>query len=54
MVFYETRCSLLTVVVVNREERMQARENRLTQEVSKAEAETRRFDSLRKDVDGVS
>ncbi|KAL5494612.1 hypothetical protein ACEPAI_73 [Sanghuangporus weigelae] len=41
-------------LILGMEERMQARENRLTQEVSRAESETRRFEALRKEVDGIS
>lgn len=37
-----------------REERMQARETRLTQEVNRAEAETRRFEAIRAEVEGIS
>ena len=37
-----------------REERMQARETRLTQEVSRAEAEVRRFETIRAEVEGIS
>ncbi|EJC98649.1 uncharacterized protein FOMMEDRAFT_149042 [Fomitiporia mediterranea MF3/22] len=39
-------------LILGMEERMQARENRLTQEVSRAESETRRFETIRKEVDG--
>ncbi|KAL5519599.1 hypothetical protein ACEPAH_1282 [Sanghuangporus vaninii] len=41
-------------LILGMEERMQARENRLTQEVSRAESETRRFEALKKEVDGIS
>lgn len=33
---------------------MQERENRLAAEVARAEGEARRFDTVRKEVDGVS
>ncbi|KAH8111881.1 hypothetical protein DFH11DRAFT_1610467 [Phellopilus nigrolimitatus] len=41
-------------LILGMEERMEARENRLTQEVARAEGETRRFEAVRQEVDGVS
>ena len=40
--------------MADREERIQARETKLSQEVARAEAETRRFEAVRAELEGVS
>ncbi|THH11067.1 hypothetical protein EW145_g889 [Phellinidium pouzarii] len=41
-------------LILGMEERMQARENRLTQEVARAEGETRRLEAVRNEIDSIS